>query len=88
MYGLDKTVYFPILSSLVMTFFGLYLAEKYDQRNFHFIFFYYNTAVLYGFGAYESRYANKTPQHPVLCSITYSLFWVPKKLLFPFSSSA
>ena len=87
MFELDKTAYFPLISVLLVTFSGVFLAEKYDDRYFHFMFFYYNIATLYGFGAYESRYLNKTPQYPVLCSIVYTLLWVPKKLLLPFDAS-
>jgi len=84
----NKTVYFPMISMLLVTFLSIYLATKYNQRNFHFILFYYGLASLYGYGAYEKRYAKNKPQHPILCSITYTLCWVPQKLLFPFKSSA
>jgi len=57
---LDKTVYFPIVSVLLITLLSVYLAAKFDQRNFHFILFYYGTAAIYGYGAFERKYAEKT----------------------------
>ena len=80
----NKTVYFPMLSVVVVALLAAYLAELYDNKYYHFIFFYYSISSLFGYDAYETAYLNKRHEYPVLCSIAYVLFWVPKKLLFIF----
>ena len=73
-----------MISVVLTAVLSVYLAELHDEKYYHLIICYYGLASLYGFGAYEAAYLHKNPQYPVLCSVAYVLFYVPKKIFFVF----